>query len=49
VFDDDTESSLHERIKIVERTLYPMVLARVMASLDEGLEPESVAGMMGES
>ena len=49
VFDDDTELSLHERIKIVERTLYPMVLARVMASLDEGLEPESVAGMMGES
>ena len=48
VNDDDTESTLHERIKIVERSLYPMVLARVMASLDEGLEPESVAGTMGE-
>jgi phosphoribosylglycinamide formyltransferase-1 len=46
---DDDESSLHERIKTVERALYPEVIARVMASLAQGLEPESVAGTMEES
>lgn len=46
VLSDDDESSLHERIKIVERALYPEVIARVMASLAQGLEPESVAGTM---
>lgn len=49
VLSDDDESSLHERIKIVERALYPEVIARVMASLAQGLEPESVAGTMEES
>ncbi len=29
VFDDDTEATLHERIKAVERRLYPEVIARV--------------------
>lgn len=49
VFADDDESSLHERIKTVERTLYPEVIARVMASLAQGYEPERVAGTMEES
>jgi phosphoribosylglycinamide formyltransferase-1 len=49
VFADDDETSLHERIKAVERSLYPEVIARVMASLARGDEPESVAGTMEES
>ncbi len=49
VYPSDDESSLHERIKTVERVLYPVVVARVMASLAEGREPESVAGTMEES
>ncbi len=36
---DDDEASLHERIKAVERDLYPRVVARVMASLARGREP----------
>jgi phosphoribosylglycinamide formyltransferase-1 len=43
VYVDDDEASLHERIKAVERTLYPEVVARVMASLAQGFEPTSVA------
>lgn len=49
VYPDDDESSLHERIKAVERVLYPEVVARVMASLAQGYEPESVAGTLEES
>lgn len=45
VYPDDDEASLHERIKAVERGLYPEVVARVMASLAQGLEPESVAAL----
>ena len=33
VLDDDTEETLHERIKEVERRLYPEVIAR--RSIDE--------------
>jgi len=44
VLDGDDEASLHERIKACERTLYPLVVARVMANLAHGLEPVSVAG-----
>jgi folate-dependent phosphoribosylglycinamide formyltransferase PurN len=44
---DDDEASLHERIKEVERTLYPEVVARVMASLAQGFEPASVATLEG--
>jgi len=40
---DDSEATLHERIKTVERTLYPMVIGRVMAALAEGREPATVA------
>ncbi len=46
--ENDTEASLHERIKVVERTLYPVVVGRVMASLREGLEPSSSAGTLEE-
>jgi phosphoribosylglycinamide formyltransferase 1 len=46
---DDDEASLHERIKTVERALYPLVIARVMASLAEGHEPASVADTLEES
>lgn len=42
----DDEASLHERIKTVERGLYPAVVASVMAALARGQEPESVAGTL---
>lgn len=42
----DDEASLHERIKAVERLLYPRVVGRVMAALAEGREPASVAGTL---
>ena len=42
----DDESSLHERIKAVERELYPAVLTRVMAALDQGRDVSSVAKEM---
>jgi phosphoribosylglycinamide formyltransferase-1 len=43
VFPDDVEDVLHERIKEVERNLYPVVLARVMSALTEGREPATCA------
>ncbi len=48
VHDDDTEATLHERIKHVERRLYPLVVGRVMASLEAGFEPVAVAGTIEE-
>ena len=42
----DTEDTLHERIKAVERELYPLVVGRVMAAMREGREPSSVAGTL---
>jgi phosphoribosylglycinamide formyltransferase-1 len=48
VFDNDDEASLHERIKQVERELYPAVVTRVMAALDAGREVTSVASEMEE-
>ncbi len=48
VLAEDDEASLHERIKTVERVLYPEVVARVMASLARGDEPGSVADAMEE-
>ncbi len=46
VLANDDESSLHERIKAVERELYPAVVTRVMAALDEGRNVSSVAKEM---
>ena len=43
---DDDESSLHERIKDVERAIYPQVVTRVMAALDQGRDVASVAREM---
>jgi phosphoribosylglycinamide formyltransferase-1 len=40
---EDDESSLHERIKSVERTLYPQVVATVMMALERGEEPSTLA------
>jgi phosphoribosylglycinamide formyltransferase 1 len=48
ILEGDDEASLHERIKVVERTLYPWVVGRVMASLGEGIEPSSIAGTLEE-
>lgn len=42
----DDESSLHERIKAVERELYPAVLTRVMTALEEGRDISSVSKEM---
>ena len=49
ILPDDDENSLHERIKTVERSLYPLVVGRVMAALAQGLEPASVAETTKES
>lgn len=38
----DTEETLHERIKAVERALYPEVLRVVLAGLEHGVEPANV-------
>jgi phosphoribosylglycinamide formyltransferase 1 len=35
VLDDDTEASLHERIKAVERRLYPEVIMQVVSDYDK--------------
>lgn len=43
VMPDDDEATLHERIKAVERDLYPTVVGRVMDALAAGREPVSVA------
>jgi phosphoribosylglycinamide formyltransferase-1 len=43
---EDTEATLHERIKQVERELYPLVVGRVMAAMREGREPSSIAGTL---
>ncbi len=48
VYPDDDETSLHERIKAVERSLYPEVVARVMALLERGDEPAELAISVGE-
>ena len=42
ILDGDTEESLHERIKEVERSLYPHVLAAVIAAIEDGSEPSAV-------
>jgi phosphoribosylglycinamide formyltransferase-1 len=46
VLASDDEGALHERIKTVERELYPLVVGRVMLALANGREPVSVVGTM---
>lgn len=43
ILESDDESTLHERIKAVERVLYPDVLTRVIANLSDGLEPATIS------
>lgn len=43
VRENDTEESLHERIKAVERSLYPQVILRVLSAIDQGHPLTSVA------
>ena len=38
VLPDDTEETLHERIKVVERSLYPATVAWALCELQEGRE-----------
>jgi folate-dependent phosphoribosylglycinamide formyltransferase PurN len=42
VLPGDTEETLHERIKVVERTLYPATVAWALAELEAGrdIQPE---------
>jgi len=44
----DDEDTLHERIKTVERDLYPRVVSRVMASLRHGIEPSDLTELREE-
>lgn len=39
----DDEATLHERIKALERTLYPQVVGQVVQALRDGLEPATLA------
>ena len=43
VLADDTVESLHERIKAVERALYPMTIARALEALQEGQAIETIS------
>jgi phosphoribosylglycinamide formyltransferase-1 len=47
ILPSDSEETLHERIKNVERTLYPSVVKRVLNELSNGVEPSALA-MTGE-
>jgi phosphoribosylglycinamide formyltransferase 1 len=40
VLDDDTEDSLHERIKQVERALYPATIRRYAAQIQSQFQPQ---------
>lgn len=43
VLPTDTEESLHERIKLVERSLYPEVVRQAVAALDRGEDISTIA------
>jgi phosphoribosylglycinamide formyltransferase 1 len=47
VLDHDDEASLHERIKEVERRLYPATISLVRRALDRGEPATSVAATVG--
>jgi len=47
VLPDDTEETLHERIKVVERSLYPATVAWALAELEAGREIEPPARLDG--
>ena len=49
VLADDTVETLHERIKSVERRLYPETIARAVEALRDGQEIESIAIQMKET
>ena len=44
----DTEATLHERIKVVERALYPATVAWALGELEAGrsIQPPAPAGRM---
>ncbi len=44
VLPGDTEESLHERIKVAERTLYPGTVAWALGELEAGRPIEPFAG-----
>ena len=45
----DTEESLHERIKVVERSLYPATIAWALRELEAGRQIESPRASLGEA
>ena len=49
VLESDTVSSLHERIKQVERTLYPATIAAAARALQEGRDIESIRQSVKET
>jgi phosphoribosylglycinamide formyltransferase-1 len=49
VFDDDTVESLHERIKQVERRLYPATIALAAQALAEGQDIRSIPAQPREA
>ncbi|HEX3794779.1 MAG TPA: phosphoribosylglycinamide formyltransferase, partial [Acidimicrobiales bacterium] len=50
VLPEDTEESLHERIKVVERSLYPATVAWALGELEAGrsIEPPAVVRITSE-
>jgi phosphoribosylglycinamide formyltransferase 1 len=49
VFPGDTEETLHERIKVAERSLYPATVARTLGELEAGrsIEPGALLAHLG--
>jgi phosphoribosylglycinamide formyltransferase 1 len=48
VLPDDDEADLHERIKAVERTLYPATVHAVLTAMEQGDDPASLELAPGE-
>ena len=49
VLPGDTEETLHERIKVAERTLYPATVAWALAELEAGTGDSAEPGHRGET